>query len=110
MKAIIVKNDDFETVGFEVQTREGNTFYRWGISPHSMVFTKQIDADRYMMDIHELIQLEKELQMLDSFVSTFFDIAKANDLLKKGKGVKMQVLDEKKEQVKKRINQIISKF
>lgn len=47
MKAAIVKNDNFETVGFEI--KEGKTtFFSWGISPQSpfcYVKTTEIDPE-----------------------------------------------------------------
>jgi len=56
MKATIVKNNDFETVGFEVKAN-GQTIYSWGIAPiPSMYYIKEVDTKDWATEIAGLIE------------------------------------------------------
>lgn len=74
MKAIIVKNNEFKTIGFEV-TQGTNTLVRWGIAPHSTVFVKQVDEKDWMKEIFNIVQLQAVLCEREQFISQFFSVA-----------------------------------
>lgn len=72
MKAIIVKDDNFKTVGFEVTEKEERVF-AWGISPNPMAFTKEVYLANYLLDIFKLVKLNAKLEEQEHFVSNFFN-------------------------------------
>jgi len=82
MKAIIIKNNDFETIGFEV-TGSGKTLFSWGISPIlKSNFQKEIDVNDWITEIFELVRLEATLREQGNFINDFFRIASGQHLLK----------------------------
>jgi hypothetical protein len=82
MKAIIIKNNDFETIGFEV-TGSGKTLFSWGISPLlKSNFQKEINVNDWITEIFELVRLEAILREQGNFVNDFFRIASGQHLLK----------------------------
>ena len=90
MKAIIVKNNEFQTIGFEV-TDSAKTLFSWGISPSSPLYwTKTVNVNDWMTEIFELVRLEAQIIEANQFVRDFFTVASANELLKEGKSVKFE--------------------
>lgn len=106
MKATIVKNDNFKTVGFEFGT-ENNVMYKWGVAPIKyLYFVKEIDANKYLTLIFELIEIRAQLGVHRRFASTFFDIAEKSGIDCK-KGVKFSEIDDKIKKLEQRTENII---
>jgi len=118
MKAILVKDNDFKTIGFEVTTDEGSRIFNYGISPRSMNYTKEIDVKKYLLKIFELVRLETLIYEQERFVSKFFDVASKNKLVNSVKNAdptiklsaKFQESDEMIKQNKNEIKRIIDSF
>lgn len=94
MKATIVKNNNFETIGFEV-TVNGRSIFSWGIS--SMLrsnFQKQINVKDWMTEIFELVKIEGQLKEAREFVRNFFELAIDNKLLGEGQAVNCEKPNE----------------
>ena len=90
MKAIVVKNNEFQTIGFEV-TASAGTLFSWGISPSSSLYwTKPVNVNDWMTEIFELVRIEAQLSEANQFVRDFFTVASQNELLKEGKSVKFE--------------------
>ena len=89
MKATIVKNDKFETIGVEILGNNNEIVFTWGIAPVvSMYFIKEIDTQKFENQIIELVRLNAEISLLDNFSSLFFDVALASGAIKcNSKGV-----------------------
>jgi len=78
MKAIVIKNNDFETIGFEVKSN-GLTIYQWGIASELKTnFQKEINVNDWMPQIIDLIKLEQEIRTRKDFVRDFFDTCGKN--------------------------------
>lgn len=61
MKALIAKNENFETVGFEV-TANGSRIISWGIHPDTAFnFVKEANTKEYITEIFALVRLQQEL-------------------------------------------------
>lgn len=74
MKAIVVKDNSFQTIGFEVC--QGNiTLVRWGVSPHSTVFVKEVEVKEWSREIFEISNLQSVVCERERFVSQFFKVA-----------------------------------
>lgn len=86
MKAYLVKDDEFKTVGFQVETNEGVGLYSWGISHNSsFYYTKEVDAEKYIYTAIQLTKLQKGLEIYEHrFISEWFKIAQDGNYLKKG--------------------------
>ena len=76
MEATIVKNDDFQTVGFEIKGKDGREFY-WGITPNSLYYTKSIKLTEEQFA--KFIRLSTQLNELKKFQSRFFSIIRINE-------------------------------
>ncbi len=77
MEAIIVKNDDFQTVGFEIKGKDGNREFCWGITPNSLYYTKSIKLTEEQFAT--FIRLSTQLHELKKFQSRFFSIIRINE-------------------------------
>ena len=111
MKAIIVKDNDFKTIGFEV-TASGKTLFTWGISPIMKCnFQKEIDVEKWIQDIFKVVELKSMLNEQENFQRRFFDVAAMNDLVKNGQGVDLSAskisIDATKQSIKNIIENII---
>lgn len=107
MKAIIVKNNDFKTIGFEV-TVNARTLFSWGIAPVvSMYFIKEVNVKDWMPEIAHLIKLKGIMETQQDFKSLFFSTLSASGELKSGFGYNMQAVDERIDQTKHQIENII---
>ena len=84
MKATIVKNDNFETIGFEVRTENtsNDVIFAWGISPSPMYYVKSVIIEELVFIVFELVKLQSKHDTLQNFKSLFFgvidDTEKAN--------------------------------
>jgi len=77
MKAIIVKDDTFKTIGFEV-TDANNTLFSWGISPTlKSNFQKELILSAgNILVIFELVRISSQIQERNRFHSYFFEVSK----------------------------------
>ena len=114
MKTRIAKDNDFNTIGIEVTSKDNNVLFQWGVSPMEQFhFVKEVSVDEF--EIIELVKLQTKLQDLERFVSRFFDICKENDYYKKDKngkvlGVKFGSIDNEISNLKRMIATRIQKF
>lgn len=107
MKAIVIKDNYFETIGFEVKA-SGTTLFRWGISSElKSNFQKEIDVNDYMTQIFELVRIEARISEENRFVSRFFEIASGQGLLKKDQGVNFSGHDEEMKKLQQQLENII---
>ena len=107
MKAIIVKNNNFETIGFEV-TGSGSTLFRWGISPQlKSNFQKEIDVNDWMPQIFELVRIETRISEENSFISRWFEVATKQKLVKENQKVNFAGHDQKIKDLNELIENII---
>ena len=113
MKAFIVKNDEFKTIGFQVEDNNGHTLFSWGISHNSpFYFVKELNAEDYINTIFRLVQVQASLDEYGyrghNFVTLWFRIAQEGNYLKKGvDAVKMTQLDETIERLDKELKRLI---
>ena len=77
MEATIVKNDDFQTVGFEIKGKDGNREFYWGITPNSLYYTKTVKLTDEQFAT--FIRLSTQLNELKKFQSRFFSIIQLNE-------------------------------
>ena len=79
MKAIIVKNDNFETIGFEVSIKKDGEkrVYHWGISPCPMYYTKQVRLTEDQLV--NIIRLAAQIHEVKRFSGHFWDIVTRNE-------------------------------
>ena len=117
MKAIIAKDNQFNTIGFQVVTdaESNNVIFTWGITPNvAFNFVKEIKVDD--KEIISLVVMKTRLQDLERFDSRFFDICIKNQCLKKakdGKGsvaVNFKEIDDEIAQLKREIATKIQTF
>lgn len=107
MKAIVIKNNNFETIGFEV-TASAKTLFRWGISSElKSNFQKEVDASDWMTQIFDLVRIEARISEENRFVSRFFEIASGQGLLKKDQAVNFSVHDEEIKKLQQQLENII---
>ena len=73
MKATIVKNDNFETIGFEVRAEntDNDVIFAWGISPSPMYYVKSVINSELEFIVSELIKLQSKHYKLESLSSLF---------------------------------------
>ena len=92
MKAVIVKNDQHEIVGFhvteEIQMTSINIF-NWGIEPNDKCFVKQISISKCIFRLLELVQLEAQLTERKNFQNELFGVLQDTGI--KIKGVKFDL-------------------
>lgn len=77
MEATIVKNDDFQTVGFEIKGKDGKREFYWGITPNSLYYTKTVKLTDEQFAT--FIRLSTQLNELKKFQSRFFSIIQLNE-------------------------------
>jgi len=81
MKAIIVKDDDFKTIGFCVSEPVNEnglkgemTLFSWGISPClKSNFQKEINVEKNITTIFELVRLQATIVQRGQTMSQIFD-------------------------------------
>lgn len=107
MKAIIVKNNDFKTIGFEV-TASARTLFSWGISPClKSNFQKEVNVDDWMTEIFELVRIQERIREAKSFTREFFDVASKNGILKDGLPICFNENLEKVEMLERTMENIV---
>lgn len=109
MKAIIVKNDNFETIGFQVSI-ESTTVFNWGISASSFYFCKEVSAKKYCTTIFELVKMQTKLHELKNFMSRFFQCVKDSKDANKDCGYNLGSIDEEIKQLEARIQRTINEI
>ena len=69
MKAIIAKDNNFNTIGLEVKSKDNkNTLFAWGVCPQvEWHFVKEIEVDDF--EIIRLVELNTKLAQLNRFLS-----------------------------------------
>lgn len=83
MKAIISKNNNFETVGLQAYVSNTEVF-SWGVSHISgLNYTKAITNEETTLKVIELIKLNSELSSVNNFSNHFFDTLLTNEQIKK---------------------------
>lgn len=88
MKATVVKNNNFETIGFEV-TASARILFSWGVSPSSPLYwTKPVNVNDWMTEIFELVRIKAQIGEAENFVFDFFEVAKMNGLVEENQAVK----------------------
>lgn len=107
MKATIVKDNDFKTVGFLV-TANGKNIIRWGIYPHSMVFCKEINVKDWETDIITLIELQERLMCEKTFVQHWFEAAAASMIDTSDLTLNVKANKERIEKLESKIENIIN--
>ena len=109
-KISIVKNDDFQTVGFQA-TCKGVPMFTFGLSPtNSALYVKQREATgEDMVKVRELMYLQTRLTYLEGFVMNWFNTATSNGM-KLDDGIKFTERDKAVADCKKRIEEIINTF
>lgn len=71
MKASIIKNDNFETIGFVVMA-ENNTLFSWGVTFTGWNYCKTFDLkDEDIIKVMDLMRMEQEIKDLDHIPSDF---------------------------------------
>ncbi|MDD3404944.1 MAG: hypothetical protein PHH23_01575 [Paludibacteraceae bacterium] len=107
MKAILIKNENFETIGFEV-TANGQTIYEWGVSSFlKSNYQKEINTRDWFTDIINLIRLDEQLKMQKRFEHEFFNVCAENSL-STASGVKIKPFEDKIECLERKIENIIN--
>lgn len=106
----IVRNDDFETIGFHVYFG-GHRAFTWGLADETSLYhVKKHDANEESMSkILELIELDKEIRVRQCFYLEFYQTAKENGIDTE-RGYMFTYTEEKLAAVKKRISNIINSF
>ena len=90
MKAVVVRNENFELIGFEV-SQNNSTLFSWGISPViELYYIKEVSIEKNASIIFELVKTQGELNEAVKFQKQFFDILNSNEISPKGKGVNME--------------------
>ena len=107
MKATIVKDNDFKTVGFLV-TSNGKDIIRSGISPHPMVFCKEVDAKDWETDIIALIELQERLMCEKTFVQHWFEAAAASGLDTSDFSLRVTANQDRIKKIESKIENIIN--
>lgn len=109
MKAFITKNDDFKTVGFQVESDNGTRLFTWGIDHTSPFnFTKEIHTEPILETIFLLQKYDSKLNAYNHFVQDWFEITKQNDNVKVDGGVNFKEIDERIASIKATIESLIN--
>jgi len=108
MKAIIVKNNEFETIGFEVSSNS-KTLFCWGISSYlKSNFQKEIDTKKWMAEIFELVALQNRIDELRDFSKNVFFVLSDNNMLEEGTKINFRKSEEYRSSLVKRMEKIIN--
>lgn len=111
MKAIIIKNENFETIGLEVYEENYNVF-NWGVSSYlKSNFQKEVNIAKDLVPkVFEMILLKEEIRIGERFNSTWFEVAMLNKLYKPGTGVDFKEQNAKLESLKNKLEKMIKSF
>lgn len=75
MKAILVKDDNFTTIGLEIRNNAGGMEYSWGVCALPSRYTKELDAKEHEETMLHLIMLGERLKAAESLESDFVQMA-----------------------------------
>lgn len=106
MKVYLVKNDEFKTVGIEVE-ENGCRLFNHGISRHPYVWVKQVDFETNAGIIFQLIAIKREIAIREKYISEWFETAKQNNV--KHEGINFSSTDEKIAQLNRELERLIEK-
>ena len=107
MKAIVVKNNQFETIGFEVISN-GRTLFSWGISSTLKTnFQKEINVNDWMVQIFDLVRLQATLEEQERETGNFFKVGHENKVLVEGIGYNIIFYQKQIEESKRKIENIV---
>lgn len=109
MKAVIVKNDEFETIGFEV-TENSHRIFNWGIAAQPTNFKKEIDTEEHFDSIMELIRLEARISERDRFFSEMVEVLELSKFNPNGFKFNTQGHEVKTQLLREKITKIIYKI
>lgn len=120
MKARIVKNDNFETIGLHIYTDNGyktnistGYIYSWGVwgcdSHYSKIITLGTKEEGLFK---KLVEIKTSIECYDRFRWDIFEILNQQDrkMLKKGEGLKLQLVDDKIKELETERGRIIMEF
>lgn len=111
MKAFITKNDDFKTVGFQVESNNGMKLFTWGIDHTSPFnFTKEVPTEPILETIFLLQKYDAKLNAYNRFVQDWFEIAKQNENVKVDGGVNFKEIEERIASINATIETLINKI
>lgn len=108
MKAIVVKNNEFQTIGFEI-TGSAKILFQWGISPmNKNNFQKEIDTNDWITEIFTLVKLQGTISEQREFIRNFFKVASGQHLLKDpNKGANFKEFEEELKRNEEKMENII---
>lgn len=107
MKAIVVKDNEFKTIGIEV-TASAKTLFSWGISPSSPFYwTKEINIKDWMTEIFEIVRLNAVINERNNFVRNFFEVAMDQKIVEQGEAVNFKKYDEETKRLEEKKLNII---
>lgn len=120
MKATIIKNDNFETIGFAVMA-ENTTLYSWGITFTGWNYCKTFDLkDEDIIKVMDLMRMEQEIKDLDRIPTDFMFnslhkeqkevIRKAAEKGKCQDGFNCKSFRERSEELKAKVEEIIKSY
>lgn len=111
MKAILVKNDNFENIGFHVY-EQGRAIFNHGISESSPSnYRKELSIDSELVDkIVRLIKMQSQLFTLNEFSSTFFSCLEDTDKNLLKKSYNLSKIKEKIDSVSNKMARTISEL
>lgn len=75
MKAILVKDDNFTTIGLEIRNNAGGMEYSWGVCALPSRYTKELDSKEHEETMLHLIMLGERLKAAESLESDFVHMA-----------------------------------
>lgn len=106
MKAILVKNDDFKTIGFTVRNKNNGILFQWRISDTAPSnYRKELNVEDNIESIFELVKLQGKKEEAVNAVSRFFDVATSNNMVVKG--VNCSIYDNIAKNIDLKIERII---
>lgn len=73
MKAILVKDSEFKTIGLKVSTPKDSMKFHWGVCPMPCYWQKEVDMSEYEDTMLTLIELRAKLSMARNAMSMFTD-------------------------------------
>ena len=107
MKAIIIKDNNFETIGFEVSNL-GKTLFYWGVpSLLKYNFQKEIDTSIWAKEIFELVRIESAINERSKFASEFLNIVSRECIIKDGKGISFDENEKELKSLRAKLEKII---
>lgn len=108
MKAILVKNDEFETIGFTVRDKGNNALFQWRISDTLTTnYRKELNVEENLEKIFKLVKLQGKKEEAANAVSRFFDVATLNNIIAPGKGINCKLYEKNIENLDREMEKII---